>query len=94
MYDAAERIIDARLAPIEALHALQPWRPWASECPDPENHEHDDDGRGIADVCWDCPPESTGYCGECRNDDGESIDWPCGTARALTAAPNALRETP
>lgn len=90
--ESVEAIIAARLAPVEALHPRIPIRPWADDCT-AENHVHDPDDFGIADVCFTCPPTGDAVCGRCYDGDGGDPEpWPCPTMVALAPVEPATEE--
>ena len=66
---------------IRDMHKPIPIYPGDCKSPD-DDHEFDP----AEEFCRDCPPEFDA-CGECRDEDGSWIEWPCETA--LAADPNA-----
>lgn len=89
-----ERILSAHLtahdqvlAAVRALH--QPIPIYPGDCAETTGEHKFDPAE---EFCRDCPPEFHA-CGECRNEDGSWVEWPCETARAARQPEATKKET-
>jgi hypothetical protein len=74
----------AALDRVKQLHVETPLQPWATACPTPTEHEHQELSEQNA-ICLDCPPiaQVCAHCADLTQGSDAISDWPCPTIRAL-----------
>ncbi|MBL3699256.1 hypothetical protein [Leucobacter luti] len=81
----------ARIARVEALHRRYGLFELEDSCPDISYEHREEHHHECADEVGEfyCDQMPVGaVCDECRTKDGERVDWPCPTVRALTEGEN------
>lgn len=81
----------ARVAKVEALHRRYGIFELEDSCPDTSDEHREEHHHECADEVGEfyCDQMPVGaVCDECRTEDGERVDWPCQTVRALTEGEN------
>lgn len=77
----------ARIARVEALHRRYGLYELEDSCTDTTDEHREEHHHECADEVGEfyCDQMPVGaVCSECRTEDGERIEWPCDTKRALT----------